>query len=676
MQQPPSPYQLSAASIDWGDDNVPRSAAYGDVYYSREHGLAESRHVFLHNNDLPQRFAALPAHTLFLVAETGFGTGLNFLATWQAWRAHAAATDGVRLQYVSVEKHPLHAEDLAKALSCWPELDELTTLLQCNYPPLLPGHHRLVLDNGAVILDLLFGEAQACLDALRPTRHPLFCEAGKKVDAWYLDGFAPDRNPGMWDEALLDSIAALSGPGTQLATFTAAGFVRRGLQQRGFDMEKVAGFGRKRDMLRGRWQAREPRPEPRRRDRENATWHLHRQPAKPVRSVAVIGAGLAGCHSAHALAQRGLDVTVLDAEEHIASGASGNPQGILYTKLSHQDGHLNRFALSSFLFASRLYRSWSRLPGDFCGVLQLLPEDDENETFQRLAETFKDQGDWCQFLDPKGASAVAGLSLTRPAVYYRQAGWLRPAAVCEALLAHERISLQCGKRVIALEPEGEQWLLHTADGSQTRADAVVVANSHAAGALPQLGQLPLKAIRGQLSLLRAEQFETLPRTVICHEGYLAPPVDDMMVIGASYDTRAIDTTCRAKDDVANLHKLQQALPALGIGPDTPVRDARAALRCTTPDYLPMVGPAPIATAQQQVYARLASDARARIDGEPAVYPGLFVNLAHGSRGLSSTPLAAQLLAAQVCNESPPLPRDLVRALSPSRFLIRSLMRGR
>ena len=658
------PYFLEPADIDWGDDNVPVSSAYGDVYYSRDHGLDETRHVFLANNHLPTRWETLEQPN-FTIGETGFGTGLNFLAAWQLWR-ESHARSHASLQFVSVEKHPIRRDDLRKALTQWPQLAELSQHLLAQYPALIRGHHRLSFDGGTVVLDLIFDDAEEALTNLLASSHPAFMRHGPAVDAWFLDGFAPGTNPGMWTDALFDHVAALSGKSTTFATFTAAGFVRRALQSRGFAVEKVGGFGRKREMLRGELAQDDISLTPLKRP-ENAAWHLAPRQPRPAR-VAVVGAGLAGAFTAHALARRGLLVDVYEQSNQIADGASGNPQGILYTKLSHQAGQLNRFALASFLHALRFYQQLEKLPGELCGVLQLLPAD----KWQQLASVFSDQRDWCQFPDLSQARELTGLPLDGPGVFYPGAGWLRPGQLCEQLLQHPRIQLHLNTRVIALHRQADSWQLETEIGTQS-ATTVVIATANNALNLPQTQHLPLKPVRGQLSYFPANTVQPQPQTVVCHEGYLAPPIDGQMIIGASYNTRSQSLAVDPQEHVANLDKLKAAIPGIRVNAEP--CDGRAALRCTSPDYLPLVGPAPIAQQQLENFAILADNAKRAVSAAGAYYPGLYVNLAHGSRGLTSAPLCAELLASDICGEIAPLPRELIRALSPSRFLIRNLIRG-
>lgn len=267
-------------------DGTPFSGRYGDVYYAAAGGPAQARHVFLAGNDLPARWQG---RERFVILETGFGLGLNFLATWQAWRADPQACR--ELCFISLEKHPFAAADLAAAHAAWPEFASLAGMLQAQWPPLQPGEHRVVLegvpaaqgqeaagDGGKregtemrrmpdvpemspllevqaaqnmpamrrVELRLLFGDAAALLPAL--TLAP-----DEAVDAFFLDGFSPARNPDLWSPALCRALARLAKPGATLATWSVAGSVRRALSEAGFMVEKRPGFADKRQMLVGRF---------------------------------------------------------------------------------------------------------------------------------------------------------------------------------------------------------------------------------------------------------------------------------------------------------------------------------------------------------------------------------------------------------------------------------------
>lgn len=254
----PSP--IVPAQIVLNSGCTPYSPAYDDVYHTVSGGLGQAQHVFLAGNGLPARWAG---RERFAVMETGFGLGLNFLATWDAWRNDPQRSG--RLHFVSVEKHPFTAEDLARLHAAWPELAPLADELRRHWPALVPGIHRLHLDGGRVVLTLIFGDA---LDVLP--------QLSAAADTFFLDGFSPTNNPDLWSPAVFAQLARLAAPGATLATWSVNGKVRRGLEDAGFVLDRRPGFGGKREMLAGH---RTNAPVP------AATQH---------RTALVIGAGVAG----------------------------------------------------------------------------------------------------------------------------------------------------------------------------------------------------------------------------------------------------------------------------------------------------------------------------------------------------------------------------------------------
>lgn len=688
-----SAWLVTPATILFDDSRTPRADAFDDVYFSADDGLAESRHVFLQCNQLPERFAALDSGQQgeFIIAETGFGTGLNFLATTQLWLRTAPV--GWQLTFISAEKFPLRCDDLATALAHWPELQALAEELLAQYPPLLRGHHRLSLMQGRVQLQLIFDDAHDAFQQLLETDYPAWQQISSRcIDAFFLDGFAPAKNPDLWSDVLFQTMARLSKPGTTLATFTSAGDVKRGLQRAGFAVQKVAGFGRKRDMLCGSWQRQTSAqafvPSPRTRQKFTPLWaldalprHSHRQ-----RSALVVGAGLAGAHTAYALATRGWQVQVIDAASDIASGASGNAQGVLYTKLSAKPDNVSRFALSSYLHALRAYR---RLQGEkilspqavqFCGVLQLDYDDAARALSAAVATAFALAPDIVQRVDANEATRIAGIALTQSALWMANAGFALPPQICRDLLSQPSIHLQLNTCLAQLRHDKGQWFAFAANGREIMgADIVVLCNGNDACRLPQTSHLPLKPVRGQVTSIETNPLLSALHCVICHDGYLPPVHAGQHCLGATFSAGRTDTMTVASDHADNLERLVRNLPALS--PDMTAINAtilqgRAALRCTTPDYLPVVGPIADVTAMRRQFAGLADNAQALIAAPGAWLPALYINSGHGSRGLSSTPLCAELIASYASGTSFPLASALRLDLHPARFLIRDLKRAR
>jgi len=682
---------VSPATIHFDASHMPTAQAFGDVYFSVDDGLAETRHVFLQHNQLPARFAKLDADRYgeFVIAETGFGTGLNFLAAAQLWLQAAPAN--WRLTFVSAEKFPLRQEDLASALAHWPEFAALTTELLTQYPPLLRGHHRLTLAQGRIQLQLVFDDALDALQQLLETDYPAWQQTSARcVDAFFLDGFAPAKNPDMWSAPLFQTMARLAKPGTTFATFTSAGEVKRGLAAVGFNVSKVGGHGRKRSMLRGVWpdktSAQPFVPSPRARQKYRPLWSLHAEnKIFTKRTALVVGAGLAGAHTAHALASRGWSVTVIDAAPEIAGGASGNAQGVLYTKLSAAPDSVSQFALTSYLHALRCYRrliadsALSADAADFCGVLQLSYDDATRALHASLANVFEQAPDIVQHLDAAVASSIAGVALQQPALWMKNAGFMVPPRICSDLLSQPGINVQLATRLERIERSNGQWhAFNQHDALVATTDIIVLCNATDAATLPQTRHLPLNTVRGQVTLLPATAKSAALRCVICHDGYLPPERNGEHCIGATFDLKRTDTGTDTRGHVDNLARLAQHVPSLAdsiAGRDATMLHGRAALRCATPDYLPVVGPVADVAAMRQRFAALASNAQALVASDGAWQQGLFVNTGHGSRGLSSTPLCAELVAAYIEGTPFPLAPAQRLDLHPARFLIRDLKRA-
>lgn len=669
MSRANTPWQpVTAADLQWDDAANPVAAAFGDVYYSRDNGLEESRYVFLLGNQLPQRWQLHPEKH-FCIGETGFGTGLNFLLTWQAWRDLPQPRP--RLHYLSIEKFPLSRADLARALGQWPALQSLASQLQQHYPGLLPGQHRLQFEDGDVTLDLWWEDAGHALPQLASLQLPL-------VDAWYLDGFAPARNEGMWRREVLQAIGQLCRDNATFATFTAAGQVRRDLGAAGFTVEKVPGFGRKRECLRGTITRERPAPAP----AGVTPWDLPAQRRASPEQVLVIGGGLAGCHTAYALARRGIAVTLLE-QSALAAEGSGNEQGILYTRLSLKHSALTDFALQSFRYASALYFELLQNntlreghDGALCGSFH---QSDDAREMEALAGVLETVPELARVLDAGQANTILGIAQTSGGYWFPASGWLSPLAVCRALAAHPNISVMqdCGK--LAVRAEDGCWQALRGDQIVAQARNAVIATGNAANQVRGLEWLPLQPIRGQTTDLASGGPLKNLRAALCHKGYIAPARNGEHCIGATFGLKDPDSRLREEDHRENLARLAAAVPDYRgelSAMDTHTLGGRVGYRCATPDYLPLVGAVPERQAFLRDYGQLRKNARQIIHSTGEYVPGLYLNTGHGSRGLTSTPIAAEMLASQLCGEPPPLDRELCRALAPARFLLRDLSRNR
>ena len=641
MSTTPQPQRpLESASLSWNEAGTPVSAAFDDVYFSNDNGLDETRYVFLKNNGLPERWASHP-RPLFVIGETGFGTGLNFLASWQAfrlWLSEKGDNGAERLHFISFEKFPLTHADLAKALANWPELATLSAQLVANYPDPLLGCHRLLLDEGRVVLDLWFGDISDTL--------PLLADANGQgmVDAWFLDGFAPSKNPQMWNDDLFAGLARLARHGASLATFTCAGFVRRGLIAAGFAMQKVKGHGNKREMLAG-WRDASRQPAP--------AMLQPRQAISADQGITLVGGGMASAALALALCRRGRQVTLLCQDPAPAMGASGNRQGALYPLLHAEADNLGQFYASAFGFARRSYEALltrHTIPHDWCGVLQLAHDEKSARKQTRLAAAGFPQS-LLRVLPPDEWETMAGVELQShgdaPLLYYPQGGWICPQALTLALLAEAqatgRLVVQTGVEVHAIQASGSSWQLALADGSTKTASQLVLANGHGLSRL--LPDLPLTAVRGEVSHQPTTAALSRLKTVLCYSGYLTPAHEGVNGLGASFIRHDTSLEPRLGERQENLQKLGESLSECHWHQELAVADeSRVSIRATLRDHLPLAG---------------------RLDRENT--PPLWLLAGLGSRGLCSAPLLGELLASELCGEPLPLPSSLLDALHPSRF---------
>lgn len=634
------------AQLAFTPEGTPYSPAHDDIYHSAAGGLDQARHVFLDGNHLIGRNARWRNRRSFVIVETGFGIGLNFLATWQAWRDDAERCE--RLHFVSFEKHPFSTEDLAALHTRWPELAEYSAALCRQWPALLPGAQRLFFDNERVVLTLFFGDAQILLPRLRA-----------RADAFYLDGFSPEKNPELWSPRIWATLGRLAVTGATVATWTVAGAVRRGLSAAGFAVEKAPGFGSKREMTRG-------------------SFHVKRAEAllNRDRSAVIIGAGLAGCSIAERLAARGWRVQLIDAASESAAGASGNHAGVIRPQPSLDDNLLARLSRAAFLHAGRHLRTLTDaglpLRWNASGVLYLA-RDPSHETIQRqIAANQTGSGGYLQFLECREASAIARWPLPNGGWYFPTGAWVQPPMLCRSnLLRHAgQIEFRPGQKVDRIEHRGDAWqALDETGQSIATAPVMILANAgdgrRLAGGVGET-QLPMRIARGQVSYFPSTA-QTTTDIVICRDGYLTPPVDGIRCVGASFDVDDQDDQIRLSDHAENLHRLETMLPGHVRGITPEMLGGRVGFRSITRDRMPIVG----ALADMDTTARTAPITR--LDQIPR-RKGLYGLLGLGSRGVVWATLAAELLASQIEDEPLPIEGDLVDAVDPGRFLLRRLRR--
>lgn len=682
----PPASSIQTAKLHWQlDDNgvtAPLSSEFGDVYFSKTDGLAESRHVFIDGNDLATRLANLRNFERFVIGEIGFGTGLNILAIWQLWQ-QIRPDNHSHLHIITTEKFPLSKTDLEQALSVWTELAGLSQQLIDNYPPPLAGCHRLNWFDERLTIDLWLGDATSSLSQVT---------GEGKVDAWLLDGFAPSCNQELWSADLLAQIARLSKNHTTLATFSVASAVKQGLKHHGFTLAKRKGFGKKREMLTASFQPKltsanfcklyfrynkKIKPffvtlpftasfESRRRQRRKANnvkgFELPNFSAitKPL-SVAVIGAGVAGLSSAYALAARGHKVTIFDKAQPLA-GASGNIRGFLAPKLTSLKRLETNLHAIGYLASCRFYPYLTAQTGikilQTTGCLDLL-----SHNRLQLDEVKDFPIEFARLLTAEQAKAKVGYEVGQ-AIFLPNAGLITTANFANAVLCHPNISFQTEEltyfQQAYFQQDSDQVLLTFTEHQQFFDHVLLCMALDTCDFLPAVKRF--NHSRGQVTWFAVDEHDKaqLPKLPLKYGSYYASFNENSkrhVMLGASFVRDTLDTTPAVADHQMNVADLADAVPDLVNNTDMftveknlPHWQGRASIRSQTVDYLPLVG---------QVW-QAGYESKSRV----------WTFSALGSKGYAYAPICSELLAGLLCGEMLPLANKMVNSLSPNRKVIR------
>ncbi|MFT4021185.1 MAG: FAD-dependent 5-carboxymethylaminomethyl-2-thiouridine(34) oxidoreductase MnmC [Acinetobacter sp.] len=604
--------QIQHADLDWqhidGID-VPISKQFGDVYFSKDNGLLETRHVFLEGNNLSTRLAQLQDYEYFSVGETGFGTGLNILALWQLWQ-NVRPDNHSHLHAISVEKFPLTKADLTHALKAWPELATLSEQLIAQYPLAIAGCHRLTFPKERFSLDLWLGDAEDIFPIIPKTQ---------SVNAWFLDGFAPACNPEMWQHNVLDHIVRLSAAGTTFASFSVAGVLKRGLKQHGIDISRPRGFGHKREMLKA-FLPESPSD-------ENSPPAMT-QPSK--KHIAVIGAGIAGLSTAWAFAQRGHQISIYDKNGAL-SGASGNPLALLNPKLCPAEQTPFHLMTNSWQYALRYYAQFKAYRPLHIEQFDLK----QNGELLQLIQQYPDG-----LLQP--AQQTDALPSLSGNVILTQAGAVIPQQLAEEILTHPNINIILTK-IDSIKQQQQHYQLLAEHQSIAEADHVVLCCAGESHTLFE-NYPNLKPIRGQVSWLNKHTPSLNPHYALSYGGYCTQLNDHQFILGASFYPNRDDCDVLQEDHQHNFDLLHNIAPQYAQSlPEITQWHGRASIRAQSPDYFPLVGD---------------------LDSKCKIYTlaGL------GSKGFLFAPLCSEILVAHVFGEVCPVPEQLMKQLSPRRFV--------
>ena len=664
-------FTIQHAKIHFNQENTPVSDKFDDVYFSNQDGLAETHYVFLEGNQLWERWINYQeAH--FVIAETGFGTGLNFFAVttlFREFRQKYPDSPLKRLYFISFEKYPLLLYALQQAHLAYPQFSHLAQHLQQHWLNPIQGCYRFHFDE--TTLDLWFGDVAKNLPQLGDY-------INGKIDAWFLDGFAPSKNPDMWNEQLYQQMFRFTKPQGTFATFTAASAVRKGLENAGFNITKRKGFGKKRECLSGQKTHEKLTA-------LSAPWFHSQSVNLKEQDIAIIGGGIASLCTAISLLKRGAKITIYCEDEQTALNASGNKQGAFYPQLSDDNDRNIRFYIHAFAYGHQ-FLQWAiqqqiEFEHEFCGVALCAYNEKAESKLNKIAE-LNLPSDLYQSLNQTELSEKVGLPLPFGGAFIPQGAWLAPRQLVQhtfAFLEKQGVQIKTLQKVTALSQTENGWQITTAENKTFCHEVVVLANGHKLTEFEQTQKLPLYPVRGQVSQIPTSANLLKLKTVLCYDGYLTP-VDQAKTshcIGASHVRDNATREFSLTEQQENQQKIQQNIPEDWTKEvDTSGNLARIGVRCSVRDLTPMMGAVPHFSAQQAQYQNLFNLRRRKQPIEQAEnYPNLYLIGALGSRGLTSAPFLGETLASLIYGEPLPMSEDLIHNLMPNRSWVRRWLKG-
>lgn len=651
---------MQYSNLIWRDGH-PYSELFDDIYYSSNNteaipGESEFNHVFFEHNNLAARWSD---RDQFIIAELGFGSGLNCVLTIRQWLKHCATCDTKKtLHYIAIEKYPLSADSVTALVSRYPELKPICDEILKSYPPAIEATHcRRMFDN-QVVIHYKFMDINQALD-----------DEGLNVDAWYLDGFSPAKNPDMWASSVFEQMAINSAAGASCSTYTAAGFVRRNLEQAGFKVRKVSGHGNKREMLVASLIDKPPPPL----FYKDKPWFA---PAKKVtstsKSITVIGAGIAGLSMAYSMVQRGWSVCIIDKHRNIAAETSANPAAIIYPRLSVNNETDTRFYIAAYCYSlyvlNKLQRKHQKAfwfddglqqTFDRKRITEILYHYQFNNDFMSTAECFF--RDDTKLLDDKVL------------VDYKKAGVVLPGILCEV------IKQECGDALKLLHANADmisydhnKWLCFSESELINEADCLVIANGNSVNDLLVTLQLPVEAIRGQALILNTKKSNNIKKTINA-DIYFTHSIANKHYLGASYSRLNKTSKIDPNDNRSLLASLDVIYPGAFKVED--IDQSWVGLRCMSKDRVPVVGAVPDVKFFNEQYSDIHHGKCNKQYPAVQYQAGLYITAAHGSRGFTSSFICAEIIASQIEGQSLPVNKKTLDYLNPSRFIVNELKRS-
>ena len=644
-------------------DGLPYSELFDDIYYSSNageviSGESEFQHVFFKHNGLPERWQG---RSDFVIAELGFGSGLNCILTIREWLKHCAECNEEKtLHYIAIEKHPLSAATIHDLISRYPELKQFCDELVKNYPPAIEATHSRRLFNNRVVIHFKFMDVCQALE-----NHTL------NVDAWFLDGFSPAKNPEMWTQELFISIAKNSSDGSTCSTYTSAGWVKRNLQKAGFEVNKVRGYGKKREMLVAKLPFI-PLNFSRRlslKYKDKPWFEPPMQKPASIKNATIVGAGIAGLSLAYALVQRGWVVTIVDKDGDNQKQASSNPAPIVYPRLSIDNDVDTEFFTAAYCYALYVFKSLQmKSQRRFWlddGLLQMI----DKKRITQIIQKFQFNSDFISIVD----GAVAGKEKEQLTVNYASAGVVLPAILCDVLKS------ECGNKLNIIDAEvtdisydGKKWQCLQESQLIKKTEILIMANGMAINDLALSVKFPLEGIRGQVVALNESQVSPQITRTLNADVHITPAINNKHYLGATYTRNSRNVEVSRKENRDLLASLNKYYPDNFTEND--ICDTWVGFRTMSKDRVPIVGAVPDEAFFDKEYADICHGNTTKTYQSANYLNGLYISAAHGSRGFTSSFLSAEIVASFINNDPSPVSKRVLDYLSPSRFIVNRLKR--
>ena len=649
--------KLKTPELVWLNPKAPYSQEYTDRYYSEGSPEDECRHVYLAANGLPDRWIK-STEKRFLIAEIGFGFGLNFILSASL---HTKLKIQKHLHYIAFEKSPPSAKQVKTFFSNFHELKTFSDTFLKKIPTPIRGCHRIHFSKN-ITLDLHYGDVLNEISDFYTNR--------LKISAWFIDGFSPKTNPSIWNNFVCTKISQLSNQETTLSSYSASGSFRRNLVSNGFDVKKATGYGRKRHMTVAKFTANENH------------FEASKNKNEAIESVAIIGAGIAGCAAALALTKRNIPVQLFESEDHETLTQNRISLFALRPRLYRDISPESQFYLHSYLYTVsqlNLYSQNEDVGWNKTGLIQLEGALNKREKFSQEKYSSIYPSGIFNYLTNKQARELSKLDLSAGGLYFPDGGFVETAKLYNFCLDAKEIAKNYSTSVKSINYSDGKWTLYSAEQIEiAQSKTVIIANSHCLTQFNQTDFLPVSTSHGYSNWLEAKSKSYEPTHVICGNKTIFPSTmcgENGNLVAATYE-KSLTKSSKLKAAKENVTGANQAFTGQYFLLDKN-KDSEVGTRCGTPDRVPYIGRVPKYAYTKRELAHLRRDAKAEFNiADECFLPNLYISAGHGSNGLSTSSFGAEILASLINGDPVPVSKRHLSAICPSRIIIRDLKKQR